>query len=1064
MKEHTSRLSFLRFGLVATISASFLLLLLFKFPVLSAQGQSTAPAAIQTIVSTHITTDTVWTLAGSPYEVTTDIQIYPVATLTVEPGVVVKFAQQAGLDVRGKIVATGTLTQSILFTGSTQQPGWWDGISIIAPTAAVNTGSIFNHVTIEYGGNYYANLYFFKAQAEINHIILRNSSKAGLYTQQSEGIDLKNASFIDNAGDAIYMYDFSGQSHYDNITATGPGINAIVMRSALIESPYTIEDVGLPYHIEEYMSVYPGGVVTIEPGVEMAFANGVTMDMRGILKAVGTQEKPILFTGIQKIRGGWNGIFIQGLGGSPNHGSVLEYVTLEYGGSVGANLRLLHASARINNSIIRQSAQDGIRVDVGASDTWIDSSAIVQNSGFGVNNTDLFQPVVIASGNWWGSPTGPRVAENCNEAGTGSLVSANVEFAPFLTEADEQLSTVAPLDVHQISISPQRWYVPADDVTQAEVILILRNGEGNPIAGQPVFLHSTLGDVLTGGITNAFGQARARVKSNIAGEALLTASVTRDLPCTSDYRSGKATIRFTDFASGALEPGALAPYMDGALQFSPQPVVQGVSTEISAEVTNPNPYPIYVNGNFSIFQSGIAVAFAPVGSVQNVQIPANSKRVISVDWVPQISGYYCIRFEYNWSNAPSGSNAAEGTQSGKGTKQKNLKIYNPESADKKQKENYDKAIENTKKVDSFLEKIPIIKWFLKSTNTNNENLKKDPPRQDYSLVSVPEPATLAPIVAGNGISAAQAAALTKWLNALNMADAHAEAALIAFDRYGGAAAANDMRWASVQMQELNSNKSAMASDYIAAADAVKEYLAVLEAENVPDEALTLEQLQARQEALAADGYSDAEIALTHAAGFTDEEIAAILEDELAWEYTEGNPSLHAGLADLEDAYRSMAAAILFPPTFGHSVSGGAGLLAAELIAAGGLPPGFEEPPLVPATNNLARVYEMTTTINIGNPKTAEATIDLRLLPIDLPAGWTADVTPDQVTLDAGEETTAIILLTPQGPSVQGTSVRVAVEGYIGSELLGGVVAEMLIPYNVNKSNAHLTTFLPLVDR
>ena len=115
-------------------------------------------------------------------------------------------------------------------------------------------------------------------------------------------------------------------------------------------------------------------------------------------------------------------------------------------------------------------------VDIGGTDTWIESSTIVDNSGFGLRNRSLEGLAVIAAANR-GDRKRDRPAQNCNEGGTGSVVSENVEFMPFLAEAGAQISPVAPLDLHQISISPQQWYVPADGVSQAEVILTLRSGE-----------------------------------------------------------------------------------------------------------------------------------------------------------------------------------------------------------------------------------------------------------------------------------------------------------------------------------------------------------------------------------------------------------------------------------------------------------------------------------------------------------------------------------------------------------------------------------------------------------
>lgn len=1013
-----------------------------------------APASANTIINTHITTDTTWSLAGSPYEVQFDTQVFPGATLIVEPGVEVRFAQQAMLDVRGKILATGTISNPILFTGSTQTPGWWDGIHISGATGAPNVGSVLEYVTIEYGGYIYGNLYFFSAEAKVDHAILRHSLRDGLYGLASTGVDASNITFNNNGEYAVYIYEASGQSHFSNLTATDNGANAIALRTGIVRGERRFENAGLPYHIIEYFGVYPGGVLTIEPGVEVAFNTNVVMDMRGILYAVGTAADPIVLTGMQKVRGAWTGLFIQGLAGAPNNGSILDHVTLEYGGNNGSNLRIQHASVQVRNSTIRQSGGDGVVVYIGGSATWIESSSIVDNSGYGVRNTSLDGSTVIATGNWWGSATGPTVATNCNDGGQGSLVSANVEFSPFLTEAGEQMSTVAPLDLHQISISTQRWYIPADGVTQAEILLTLRTGEGNPIAGQPVFLHSTLGTVQSGGVTDGHGQSRARVKSTIAGEAVLTASVTRNVPCSSDYRSGTSTIHFTPFQSGDIPSDAAAPYVDNDLQFSPMPIVQGVTTQISARLVNSNSFPIFVNGTFGILQSGMGLSFPPVGSVEGFEVPANSARIVAVDWVPPITGHYCIVFDYNWTNTPGTTTPAEGAQGPPKRKQKNLNAYNPETANKTQKENYDKAVQRSKETTSFLHDVPIIGPLLKWLSNDNSNLKKDPPRQDYTIVSIAEPLDLDPIVAGNGISAAQAQALNTLADALNTAHAHGAAAIIAFDRYGGATLAHDLQWASVQVQELNANKAAMGSAYLLAADALEAWLAVLEDEQVADEMLTLEQLLARQQQLASVGYPPAETALMRAIGMSDDVIATMLADELGHEYTAAIPSFHASIANLATIFRDLGGSILYPPTFGMRVGGGRGLLAA----------GVEEPPLVPITNNLARLYEMTSTVQLGNPKDSEQTIDLRVLPIELPAGWAVEVTPREVTLDAGAVTTVTLHFIPSGPTVQGTSVRVAVEGHIGNELIGGVVAEMLIPYNVDKVDTHLLTFLPVVGQ
>lgn len=1035
----------------------------------SADGGATS-AETNTVVNAHILTDTVWTLAGSPYQVTTDIQVFPEATLTVEPGVVVQFAQQTMLDVRGKILATGTHSQTILFTGSTPQPGWWDGIHVSGATDAPNIGSVFDYVTIEYGGYLYANLYLHWAEAKVDHSIMRYSLKDGLYGVASTGIDASNLTLTNNGRYPVYIYEASGQGRLENLVATGNSADAIVLRTGIVLGERRFENAGLPYHIMEYFGVNPGGVLSIDPGVEVAFNTNVSLDMRGILHAVGTAADPILLTGIKKIRGDWNGIFIQGLGTAPNHGSVLDHVTLEYGGRVDANLRIQQASARITNSTIRQSLGDGILVNIGATATWIEKSAIVDNTGFGVRNNSLEGRAVIAAGNWWGAPTGPTVAQNCNEGGTGSLVSANVEFMPFITEAGEQPSPVAPLDLHQIAISPQRWYIPADGVTQAEVILTLRTGEGNPIAGQQVFLHTTLGQIVSGGVTDGHGQTRARIKSLVAGEAVLTASVTRNLPCSSNYRSGTSTIRFTPYQQGDVPSDAAAPYADGRLDFSPMPIITGVTTRLGASLVNTNTFPIYINGTFGVVQSGIGLAFPPVGSVEDFVIPAKSTRTVAVNWVPPIAGHYCIRFDYNWTTTPAGVDAAlVDAPHAPGSMQRNLDSRGSSPTNSSDKQILDKtqksldAVNTLTSFDSDPTDIDLpgrmvdamLGMMLDTARSISQALGFDPPRQDFTIIAIAEPIEVPHVTAGPGISAGMATAMNAMRDALALANAHGEAAIISWDRYGGATAAYDMTWASQQIQAHNDNKAAYAQQMLLAADALEAYLAARTAAGLPDIVFTLDVVIANQERLREDGFTQTEIDAAHLLGYSDAEIEARRQSIINRDPLDFEGSSSQRINELIEYMRELGRALLFPPTFGGRVGGSAGLLLAA---------GIEPPPDVPITNNLARVFEVTSTLQIANPETITATIDLRIVPVDLPAGWTAAVVPQQLILGAGAQTEVQVRITPLGPAVQGTSTRVAVEGYIGSELLGGVLVETLVPYNVSKPDAHLTTFLPVVGK
>jgi len=94
----------------------------------------------QTTVSGGIYQNTTWTLSGSPYLMTGSIVVFPGNTLTIEPGVqVIVTADNTFntgnfiyLELRGALVANGTITQPIVFTSTDTTVGFynWMGVRI----------------------------------------------------------------------------------------------------------------------------------------------------------------------------------------------------------------------------------------------------------------------------------------------------------------------------------------------------------------------------------------------------------------------------------------------------------------------------------------------------------------------------------------------------------------------------------------------------------------------------------------------------------------------------------------------------------------------------------------------------------------------------------------------------------------------------------------------------------------------------------------------------------------------------------------------------------------------
>lgn len=129
-------------------SAAFALLL-----IIGLMHSKEATADGPTYVSGDIDADTTWSASQSPYLVTDTVTLSTFYTLTIEPGVEVRFAPSTSLTIRGTLIAEGTPSNNIVFTSNTVfTKGSWIGLKIVNNIGNTRGGS----ASVKFANIFYA--------------------------------------------------------------------------------------------------------------------------------------------------------------------------------------------------------------------------------------------------------------------------------------------------------------------------------------------------------------------------------------------------------------------------------------------------------------------------------------------------------------------------------------------------------------------------------------------------------------------------------------------------------------------------------------------------------------------------------------------------------------------------------------------------------------------------------------------------------------------------------------------------------------------------------------------
>ena len=180
------------------IILTFLLIISVFFQVISLISQDTKGTDIP---GGHISIDTTWTSANSPYIIYGDVVVDSGVNLIIEPGVSVKFTGDYSLYIEGNLNALGNTANRITFTSDTAGPpkrGDWESIRVNA------TGHLkMNYCDISYADNA---VYLYGASDNlIENSSVSESRRHGIYARYSSYTKIKNSDIGPNNWNGIYF-------------------------------------------------------------------------------------------------------------------------------------------------------------------------------------------------------------------------------------------------------------------------------------------------------------------------------------------------------------------------------------------------------------------------------------------------------------------------------------------------------------------------------------------------------------------------------------------------------------------------------------------------------------------------------------------------------------------------------------------------------------------------------------------------------------------------------------------------------------------------------------------
>ena len=394
-----------------------------------------SPEAIR--VDAQNINDGTWLNHGVPYVMWGDMNVNDLNTLTLSPGITMKFNTAARLLVYGALIADGDAANHFTFTSNAAIPfaGDWEHIYFSAAEP-----SILDYCDFSYGGSANGQVYNYNSGSNvtISNCSFDNSGTYGVRVAGNSTGYISDCSFTNNNNYPIRTLGDAVKNLTGTLTFTNNSPDAIWVDAQTINGGAWLNH-GVPYAMWADMSVANATTLTLNPGITMKFNPGANLQVLGGLIADGDAANHFTFTSNAALpaAGDWDNIYFNAA-----EPSILDYCDFTFGGSANGQVYSTNSGANvtISNSTFDNSGTYGVRI-AGNSLGALDNCSFTNNNDYAIrtmgNAVKNLTGVLTFSNN---SPDAIRVdAQNIYD---GTWINHNVPYVMWADMTVMDLNTL----------------------------------------------------------------------------------------------------------------------------------------------------------------------------------------------------------------------------------------------------------------------------------------------------------------------------------------------------------------------------------------------------------------------------------------------------------------------------------------------------------------------------------------------------------------------------------------------------------------------------------------------